>query len=120
MKDSNRPRAIHVDRVTKAFTTPTGSRYTAVQGVTLDVSEGVFLSVVGPSGCGKSTLLNLTAGLTTPTEGWVAWLAAVETGNDPDQAVEAAREGSRSWDRATRMNGAIWEFLWTRRSLKKR
>lgn len=41
----------------------TVSRYTAVEGVTLDVTEGVFLSVVGLIGCGKSTLLNLTAGL---------------------------------------------------------
>jgi NitT/TauT family transport system ATP-binding protein len=41
----------------------------AIQGVSLDISEGVFLSVVGPSGCGKSTLLNLVAGLATPSSG---------------------------------------------------
>ncbi len=46
--NSNHPAAIHLERVTKAFTSPGGSRYTAIQGVTLDVSEGVFLSVVGP------------------------------------------------------------------------
>src|SRR3954468_2164077 len=71
MSVPNRSAAIHLERVTEAFTAPSGSRYTAVQGVTLDISEGVFLSVVGPSGCGKSTLLNLVAGLTTPNSGAV-------------------------------------------------
>src|SRR3954462_15561748 len=69
MTGPDRSAAIHIERVTKAFTTPTGSRYTAIQGVTLDIPDGVFLSVVGPSGCGKSTLLNLAAGLTAPSEG---------------------------------------------------
>jgi NitT/TauT family transport system ATP-binding protein len=45
--------------------------YTAVQGISLDVSTGSFLSVVGPSGCGKSTLLNMAAGLMEPTDGTV-------------------------------------------------
>jgi NitT/TauT family transport system ATP-binding protein len=67
----NRPVAISLDRVTKAFTTPSRSRYTAVQGITLEIPEGAFLSVVGPSGCGKSTLLNLTAGLIRPSDGSV-------------------------------------------------
>src|SRR5437870_4530153 len=71
MTDPNRSAAIHLERVTKAFTTFGGSRYTAVQGVTLDISQGVFLSVVGPSGCGKSTILNVVAGLTAPTSGAV-------------------------------------------------
>jgi NitT/TauT family transport system ATP-binding protein len=61
--------AISLDRVTKAFTTPSRSRYTAVQGITLGIPEGAFLSVVGPSGCGKSTLLNLIAGLLRPSSG---------------------------------------------------
>src|SRR3954452_828178 len=69
MTGPDRSAAIRLERVTKAFTTPSGSRYIAIQGVTLDISDGVFLSVVGPSGCGKSTLLNLAAGLTAPSEG---------------------------------------------------
>lgn len=43
--------------------------YTAVEGISLDVAPGSFLSVVGPSGCGKSTLLNLASGLMRPSEG---------------------------------------------------
>ena len=37
--------------------------HAAVDGVTLDVAAGTFVSFVGPSGCGKSTLLNMIAGL---------------------------------------------------------
>jgi NitT/TauT family transport system ATP-binding protein len=36
---------------------------TAIDGVTLEIAAGTFVSLVGPSGCGKSTLLNLIAGL---------------------------------------------------------
>lgn len=48
-----------------------GAGYTAVAGVSLDVADGEFVSVVGPTGCGKSTLLNVAAGLLTPTQGSV-------------------------------------------------
>ena len=43
--------------------------YNAVEGVSLQIPEGAFYSLVGPSGCGKSTLLNIAAGLITPTTG---------------------------------------------------
>lgn len=44
---------------------------TALQGVSLDVFRGEFISIVGPSGCGKSTLLSIIAGLIKPTQGSV-------------------------------------------------
>ena len=43
----------------------------ALDGVSIDVRRGEFLSVVGSSGSGKSTLLNLMAGLDSPTSGEV-------------------------------------------------
>ena len=45
----------------------------ALEGASLDIEAGEFLSVLGPSGCGKSTLLRLIAGLAQPTAGTIDW-----------------------------------------------
>jgi NitT/TauT family transport system ATP-binding protein len=59
--------AVELNDVEKRF-----AGYTAVEGITLDVPTGRFVSIVGPSGCGKSTVLSLIAGLITPTRGTVS------------------------------------------------
>ncbi len=41
----------------------------AVDGVSLDIAEGEFFTIVGPSGSGKSTLLRILAGLERPSAG---------------------------------------------------
>ena len=43
----------------------------ALAGITLDIPDGAFVSLVGPSGCGKSTLLKVVADLMAPTRGTV-------------------------------------------------
>ncbi len=43
----------------------------ALDGVTLDVRRGEYLSIMGPSGSGKSTLFNMIGGIDSPTEGMV-------------------------------------------------
>lgn len=43
--------------------------FTAVSGITLDIREGEFLTIVGPSGSGKTTLLKILAGMDAPSSG---------------------------------------------------
>lgn len=43
-----------------------------VDGVSLAIEAGEFVSLVGPSGCGKSTLLRLMSGLLCPSQGTIA------------------------------------------------
>ncbi|MBM3804004.1 MAG: ABC transporter ATP-binding protein [Acidimicrobiia bacterium] len=43
----------------------------ALQGVSIRMREGEFVSITGPSGCGKSTLLHILGGLAKPSSGQV-------------------------------------------------
>jgi multiple sugar transport system ATP-binding protein len=43
-----------------------------LRGISLDVADGEFLTLVGPSGCGKSTLIRIIAGLESQDRGTVA------------------------------------------------
>ncbi|MBS0246563.1 MAG: ABC transporter ATP-binding protein [Proteobacteria bacterium] len=42
-----------------------------LRGISLDIRDGEFLTLVGPSGCGKSTLLRIIAGLDAQDSGAV-------------------------------------------------
>ena len=56
--------------VVKRF--PVGnSEITVLQGISLAIQPGEFVSIVGPSGNGKSTLLNMITGIDRPTQGEV-------------------------------------------------
>ena len=53
---------IAVDALRKSFAAK-GGETRAIDGLSLTLNEGEFLSVVGPSGCGKTTLLRCIANL---------------------------------------------------------
>lgn len=63
---------IQLQDVTKVYQTDRIETL-ALDGVTVSVGEGEFVSVMGPSGCGKSTLLNLMGLLDEPTKGKVTF-----------------------------------------------
>ena len=48
----------------------------AVDGVSLSINPGEFLTLLGPSGSGKTTVLNLIAGFVRATEGEI-WMDEV-------------------------------------------
>lgn len=46
--------------------------FVTLNGISLDIRNEEFLTIIGPSGCGKSTLLQLMAGLAQPTSGSIS------------------------------------------------
>ena len=46
-----------------------GGVVTILKGISFDVKNGEFVSIVGPSGNGKSTLLNMITGIDRPSDG---------------------------------------------------
>jgi NitT/TauT family transport system ATP-binding protein len=60
-----RPIVLEADRVEKTY--PNGTH--ALDGTSVQIGRGEFVSLLGPSGCGKSTLLKMFAGLEAPSAG---------------------------------------------------
>ena len=61
---------VQVKNVVKSFPVGDGE-VTILKGLSFDVKDGEFVSIVGPSGNGKSTLLNMITGIDRPTDGEV-------------------------------------------------
>lgn len=59
----------------------------ALNGVSVSMESGEFISLVGPSGCGKSTILRLVAGLIRPTTGKVTVDGVEIDGPDPNRGM---------------------------------
>ena len=62
---------IKINQVYKKFKNTDSSKedIVALNGFSLDIKAGSFVSLIGPSGCGKSTLLRIIGGLDKATEG---------------------------------------------------
>jgi NitT/TauT family transport system ATP-binding protein len=59
-----------VEGISKRFATSEGPVH-ALDGISFEVRQGEFVSVIGPSGCGKSTLFNIIGGLVDGYDGSV-------------------------------------------------
>jgi len=64
--------------------------FRALDGVSVSVGSGEFVSIIGPNGAGKSTLINLLTGVSAPTSGTVRFLGRDVTGVG---SVALARHG---------------------------
>jgi len=65
----------------------------ALDGVSLTVATGEFVTVVGPSGCGKSTLLNVLSGVDRAEEGHVR-VAGLDLGQASESQLVRFRRRS--------------------------
>ncbi|EQF24732.1 ABC transporter family protein [Clostridioides difficile CD160] len=62
----------------------------ALDGVSLSIEKGEFISIVGTSGSGKSTLLNMMGGLDNPTSGKII-IRGKELSNMTDEQLTIFR-----------------------------
>jgi len=69
-KEQENGHLVEVNDVVKSFKVGDGE-VTILKGISFDVKEREFVSIVGPSGNGKSTLLNMITGIDRPSSGEV-------------------------------------------------
>ncbi|MEK4760470.1 ABC transporter ATP-binding protein [Viridibacillus sp. FSL E2-0187] len=85
---------ISIQDMTKVFYKKNSS-VTALDHISLNISEGEFVCLVGPSGCGKTTLLRILAGLETTSVG--EYKIAEGKENRPLQSMVFQERGVIPW-----------------------
>jgi NitT/TauT family transport system ATP-binding protein len=98
--DAMTPPKLSVENIHKTFFKSTKNEVVGIpvlDGISLSVSEGDFVSVIGPSGCGKSTLLRIIDGLIQPEQGRVLVDGRVVDGPGSDRAVVFQYFGLYPW-----------------------
>src|SRR5712671_4900718 len=98
-----RPLAIQVVDIVKRY-----GNFTAVDGVSFDVTEGEVFGLLGPNGAGKSTLIRMMTTLLEITSG-TAMVEGSDVRKDPDKA----RRGMGVSPQARTSDGdrTVWESL---------
>lgn len=81
---------VELNDLTKTYNGRDG-KVRAVDGISLSLDSGQFVSLQGPSGCGKSTLLLMAGGLLAPDSGIVT-----VAGESPYDMTPNARSGFRA------------------------
>ncbi len=62
---------LELDNITKVFHAGTVNEKVALQGLSLKLEDGEFVTVIGGNGAGKSTMQNIISGVFRPDEGRV-------------------------------------------------
>ena len=70
--------AVSLENVSRRF-----GEYLAVDGVSFDVEQGEFFSIIGPSGSGKTTTIRMIAGLEALSEGKISFFGESVVGVPP-------------------------------------
>ena len=88
---------LEISNVSKTYDADADNPIKALDGVSLTVKEGEFVSVIGPSGCGKSTLFNIIGGLISDHDGSVTIDGRVVEGAHRDVGVVFQEESTFPW-----------------------
>ncbi len=87
---------LDIDHVSIEFDTPKG-KFVALDGVSLKIRRGEFVTLIGHSGCGKSTVLNIVAGLLKATRGGVVLDGREVDEPGPERAVVFQNHSLLPW-----------------------
>ncbi len=77
--------------------TETGNKLVALEGLSVDIRRGEFVTIVGPSGCGKSTFLNAVGGLYRHSRGSLLVNGREVRGPGRDRAIVFQNYGLLPW-----------------------
>ena len=87
---------VQIENVNMIFDTKSGP-FVALQNVSLNITQGEFVTLIGHSGCGKSTLLNLVAGLLQTDDGVLLCAGREIDGPGPERGVVFQNHSLLPW-----------------------
>ncbi len=96
---------VEVEHLSKEFVRG-DLRVPALLDLTLQVSEGEFVTIVGPSGCGKSTFLHILGGFIPPSTGSMRVAGREVKGAGPDRGVMFQELALFPW--RTVLGNVVW------------
>jgi NitT/TauT family transport system ATP-binding protein len=88
--------ALLLDNVSKQYGSPQDP-ILALEGISLEVKDGEFLSIIGPSGCGKSTLFRIIGGLVAEWQGRIEVNGVPGTGENSGIGIVFQEESTFPW-----------------------
>ena len=84
MNPANNQTLLKLVNIRKVFCMGTIDEITALNGISLDVHEQDFVTIIGSNGAGKSTLLNIIAGIYPPEKGGTISIVGQDITNIPE------------------------------------